>query len=205
MFQSPILAAAVHGYLTSLSLIVAIGAQNAFVLRQGIRREHVWAVVALCAISDAVLIAAGVAGFGAVTAALPWIVPVMRWFGVGFLVWYGALRFMAAGKGGEALMPAADAPAPLGQVLATCALLTWANPHVYLDTVVLLGSISTHYAPNQAVFGWAAAAASASFFAALGFGARLLAPLFAAPKAWVVLEVIVGATMWLIAGTLAAG
>ena len=88
--------AVMHGYLTSLSLILAIGAQNAFVLRQGIRREHVLAVVALCAISDALLIAAGVAGFGAVTTALPWIVPVMRWFGVAFLLWYGSLRFLAA-------------------------------------------------------------------------------------------------------------
>lgn len=198
-------AALFHGYVTSISLILAIGAQNAFVLRQGIRKEHVGAVVALCAVSDAILIGCGVAGFGAVTAVLPWIVPVMRWFGVVFLAYYGALRFIAARKGGEALMPAADAPTPLGQVLATCALLTWANPHVYLDTMVLLGSISTHYAPEEAAFGLGAAAASFSFFAALGFGARLLAPVFAAPKAWVVLEVIVGLTMWVIALTLAIG
>lgn len=197
--------AVLHGYLTSLSLILAIGAQNAFVLRQGIRREHVLAVVALCAISDALLIAAGVAGFGVVTTALPWIVPVMRWFGVAFLLWYGSLRFLAACKGGEALMPAADAPTPLRQVVATIALLTWANPHVYLDTMVLLGSISTHYAPYEAAFGVAAAAASFSFFAALGYGARLLAPLFATAKAWVVLEVVVGLTMWTIAATLALG
>lgn len=197
--------AMLHGYLTSLSLILAIGAQNAFVLRQGIRREHVGPVVALCAVSDAVLIGLGVAGFGAVTQWLPWIVPVMRWFGVAFLVWYGALRFLAARKGGEALMPAPGARAALGQVLATCALLTWANPHVYLDTMVLLGSISTHYAPDQAAFGAAAAMASFSFFAALGFGARILAPLFARPRAWVALELIVGLTMWTIALTLALG
>ncbi|MGV8988252.1 MAG: LysE/ArgO family amino acid transporter [Cypionkella sp.] len=194
-----------HGYLTSLSLILAIGAQNAFVLRQGIRREHVAAVVALCAISDAILIGFGVAGFGVVTEALPWIVPAMQWFGVAFLLYYGALRFMAARRGGEALMPIADAPAPLGRVLATCALLTWANPHVYLDTMVLLGSISTHYAPEEAAFGAGAVAASFSFFAALGFGARLLAPVFARPKAWVVLEILVGLTMWAIAATLAFG
>ncbi len=197
--------AALHGYVTGLSLILAIGTQNAFVLRQGIRREHVGEVVALCAVSDAVLIAGGVAGFGAVTAAVPWIVPVMRWFGVAFLVYYGALRFQAARKGGEALMPAQDAPAPLRQILATAALLTWANPHVYLDTMVLLGSVSTHYAPDQAAFGAGAAASSLSFFAALGYGARFLVPLFAAPKAWVVLEVVVGLTMWTIALTLASG
>lgn len=194
-----------HGFLTSLSLILAIGAQNAFVLRQGIRREHVAAVVALCAVSDAILIGCGVAGFGAVINMLPWIVPAMRWFGVAFLAYYGALRFRAALKGGEALMPAAEAAAPLTQVLTTCALLTWANPHVYLDTMVLLGSISTHYAPQEAAFGIGAAAASFAFFAALGFGARLLAPLFAAPRAWVVLEVVVGLTMWAIAATLALG
>ncbi|MBI1171557.1 amino acid transporter [bacterium] len=194
-----------HGFVTSLSLILAIGAQNAFVLRQGIRREHVAAVVALCGLSDAILIGFGVTGFGAVTQVLPWIVPAMRWFGVAFLIYYGALRFRAARRGGEALMPSADAPAPLGKVLATCALLTWANPHVYLDTMVLLGSISTHYAPQEAAFGVGAAAASFSFFAALGFGARLLAPIFAAPRAWVVLEVVVGLTMWAIAATLLLG
>lgn len=197
--------AILHGYLTSLSLILAIGAQNAFVLRQGIRREHVGAVVALCALSDALLIALGVAGFGAVTTALPWIVPAMRWFGAAFLLWYGLQRLLAARYGGEALMPAADAPAALGKVLATCALLTWANPHVYLDTMVLLGSISTQYTPDEAWFGLGAAAGSLSFFAALGYGARLLAPVFAAPRAWVVLEIMVGLTMWAIALTLLVG
>ncbi|MCW1917219.1 LysE/ArgO family amino acid transporter [Rhodobacter sp. KR11] len=195
----------IQGFLTGFSLILAIGAQNAFVLRQGIRREHVAAVVAVCAVSDAMLIAAGVAGFGTVTAALPWLVPAMRWFGAGFLVWYGFLRFQAARKGGEALRPADAAPTPLRQVLMTCLLLTWANPHVYLDTMVLLGSISTHYAPQEAAFGLGAALSSFTFFASLGFGARLLAPLFAKPRAWVILEVLVGLTMWTIAASLILG
>lgn len=199
------LQALIQGFLTSLSLILAIGAQNAFVLRQGIRREHVGAVVLVCAASDAVLIAAGVAGFGAVTAAVPWLVGVMRWLGVGFLVIYGALRFRAALQGGEALRPADGGAVPLGRVLTTCLLLTWANPHVYLDTMVLLGSISTHYAPVQVWFGIGAATASFAFFAALGFGARLLAPVFERPAAWVVLEVVVGLTMWAIALGLALG
>lgn len=199
------LEAAVRGYLVSLSLILAIGAQNAFVLRQGLRREHVLAVVLACAISDAVLIAAGVAGFGALTGLLPGIDRVMRWAGVGFLAAYGGLRFRAALRGGEALRPAGSERVPLGRVLATCLLLTWANPHVYLDTVVLLGSISAQYAPHGLAFGLAAAGASLSFFAALGFGARLLAPLFASPRAWVWLEVIVGATMWALAAGLALG
>lgn len=195
--------AVVHGYLTALSLILAIGAQNAFVLRQGLRREHVAAVVAVCAGSDAVLIAAGVAGFGLVSAAVPWLAEAMRWLGVVFLVVYGALRFAAARKGGEALRPEAGQAVPLGRVLATCLILTWANPHVYLDTVVLIGSISAQYAPHLLAFGVAAAAASVSFFAALGFGARLLAPVFANPKAWVWLEIAVGSTMWAIAAGLA--
>lgn len=199
------LLALIQGYLTSFSLILAIGSQNAFVLRQGIRREHVLAVVAVCAISDAVLISFGVAGFGAVAAALPWLVPAMRWFGAAFLAWYGLQRFLAARKGGEALMPAADKPTPLSKVLLTCVVLTWANPHVYLDTMVLIGSISTHYVPFEGAFGVGAAAASLSFFALLGFGARLLAPLFATHRAWVVLECVVGLTMWIIAASLAFG
>ncbi|MGB8815261.1 MAG: LysE/ArgO family amino acid transporter [Paracoccaceae bacterium] len=194
--------AAISGYLVAISLIAAIGAQNAFVLRQGIRREHVLAVVLVCAASDAVLITAGVAGFGVVSGAVPWLGQAMLWGGVGFLVIYGGLRFRAAWRGGEALIAASAEAVPLGRVIATCLVLTWANPHVYLDTVVLLGSISAQYAPYAWVFGVAAAMGSFSFFAALGFGARLLGPVFAKPQAWVVLEVVVGCTMWAIAAGL---
>jgi len=197
--------AALNGYLVAVSLILAIGAQNAFVLRQGLRREHVVAVVAVCAVSDALLIGAGVAGFGAVSARLPWFGEAMRWLGVAFLLAYGALRFRAAAKGGEALRPSEAVAAPLGKVLATCVVLTWANPHVYLDTVVLIGSISAQYAPHQLAFGVAAALGSFSFFSALGFGARALAPVFARPVAWVWLELGVGCTMWAIAAGLAFG
>lgn len=197
--------AAVQGYLVSLSLILAIGAQNAFVLRQGIRGEHVLAVVLVCALSDAALIGAGVAGFGVASARFPWLGEAMRWGGVAFLVVYGALRFRAALHGGEALKPAEGMRARLGSVLATCLVLTWANPHVYLDTVVLLGSISAQYPGHRLAFGVAAAGGSFSFFAALGYGARLLAPVFAKPSAWVVLEIIVGTTMWAIAAGLAFG
>lgn len=197
--------AALNGYLVAVSLILAIGAQNAFVLRQGLRREHVGAVVAVCAVSDAVLIAAGVAGFGSLSAALPWFGEAMRWLGVVFLVVYGGLRFRAALQGGEALRPSEAGAASLKSVLATCLVLTWANPHVYLDTVVLIGSISAQYAPHQLAFGIAAAFGSLSFFTALGFGARLLAPVFARPAAWVWLEVGVGLTMWVIAAGLAFG
>ena len=199
------LAALIPGFLTSISLIAAIGAQNAFVLRQGLRREHVLPVVLACALSDAVLITAGVAGFGTLTALAPWITSAMLYGGAAFLLIYGALRFRAALKGGEALMPAAGRGAPLGKTLATCLVLTWANPHVYLDTVILLGAISAQYTPWHWAFGVAAALASLTFFSALGFGARLLAPFLAQPKAWVVLEIVVGLTMWTLALALVLG
>ncbi len=197
--------ALIHGYLVSLSLIAAIGSQNAFVLRQGLRREHVAAVVAVCAISDAILITAGIAGMGTLIASIPWLAPAMRWFGAAFLLVYGALRFRAALKGGEALLPAKEASVPIVKVLLICLTLTWANPHVYLDTVLLIGSIGTQYAPNHWSFAAGAILGSLSFFVALGFGARLLSGLFESPKAWVVLEVIVGCTMWAIAASLLLG
>ncbi|MGV8951419.1 MAG: LysE/ArgO family amino acid transporter [Cypionkella sp.] len=197
--------AAIHGYLVAISLIMAIGAQNAFVLRQGIRREHVWAVVLACAASDAVLIAAGVTGFGYASTAVPWLGQAMRWGGVVFLVVYGGLRFRAALRGGEALRPQPGGAVSLRRVVTTVLVLTWANPHVYLDTVVLLGSIAAQYDPHRLAFGVAAALGSFSFFAALGFGARLLGPVFENPRAWVVLEVIVGLTMWAIAAGLVFG
>ena len=185
------------GYVVSLGLIVAIGAQNAFVLRQGLRREHVGLVVAICAASDAVLMGAGVAGFGALSARLPGLAEAMRWAGVAFLLVYGALRFRAA------LRPADSASVPRARVAAMCLLFTWANPHVYLDTVVLVGSISAQYTPHGLAFWVGSASASLSFFAALGYGARLLAPVLANPKAWVCVEVGVGVVMWGIAAGLA--
>lgn len=199
------LASFTAGYATGLSLIAAIGAQNAFVLRQGLRREHVGPVVAACALSDALLILAGVTGMGAVETVLPGASTFMRWLGVAFLIVYGALRFRAALKGGEALRPAQGQKAPLKSVLLTCLLLTWANPHVYLDTLVLIGALSAAQGPGALAFGWGAMLASFTFFAALGYGARLLAPLFARERAWVWLEIAVALTMWTIAATLAYG
>jgi L-lysine exporter family protein LysE/ArgO len=194
--------AAVSGFLVGLSLILAIGAQNAFVLRQGLRREHVGAVVLACGLSDAVLMTAGVLGFGALSEVMPWLGNAMRLGGAAFLIVYGALRFRAALRGGAALMPTDATAAPLGRVLATCLLLTWANPHVYLDTLVLVGALSAQYEPYSGHFGLGAVTASFTFFAALGYGARLLAPVFARPASWVVLEVVVGCTMWAIAAGL---
>lgn len=194
--------AAFAGFLTGLSLIAAIGAQNAFVLRQGLRREHVGVVVVLCAGSDALLITAGVAGFNSAAARLPWLEPLMLWAGVAFLAVYGALRFRAALRGGEALAASGGAAVPLKRVVLTCLALTWLNPHVYLDTLALLGALSAQYDPFAAAFGIGAALSSLAFFAGLGYGARFLAPMLARPGAWVVVEALIGAVMWAIAASL---
>lgn len=196
-------AAFLPGFLLGLSLIVAIGAQNAFVLRQGLRREHVFAVCAVCAGSDAVLIAAGVAGFGALVNVAPWLAPVMRFGGAAFLLAYGLRSLWSAWRPHAGLDPARDEPRSLGITLAMCLAFTWLNPHVYLDTVMLLGSISTRYGEGRAGFALGAMTASCLFFFSLGYGARLLRPLFADPKAWRVLDAVIGITMTLLAAKLA--
>ncbi|KKB12739.1 amino acid transporter [Devosia geojensis] len=189
----------IPGFLLGLGLIVAIGAQNAFVLRQGLRGEHVFAVCLTCALSDAVLIAAGVSGFGRLTTALPWIETVLRYGGAAFLIAYGLRAFVSAlGKGGS-LVPSNEAPGSLTSALLACLAFTWLNPHVYLDTVLLLGSISTQYPGEEAIFAAGAVAASFCFFFSLGYGARLLRPLFARPAAWRVLDLIIGVVMCAIA------
>ncbi len=196
------MSSAFAGFSLGLSLILAIGAQNAFVLRQGLRREHVFAVVLTCALSDALLIAAGVAGFGVMVELVPWLEPVMRYGGAAFLIFYGARAFRAAWRGGEVLdTNMAVRAGSLRKALLTCLLLTWANPHVYLDTVVLLGSISAQH-EDRLGFALGAMTASFVFFFSLGYGARLLAPLFARPVAWRVLDGLVGLVMWAIAAKL---
>mgnify|MGYP006278909179 CR=1 FL=1 len=190
------------GYLTSLSLILAIGAQNAFVLRQGLRREHVALVVTVCGLSDAALIVLGVGGFGLFLPTVPWLEQGLLWAGAAFLFVYGALRLKSAWQGGEALVPTERNATTWLQALMTCLIFTWANPHVYIDTVMLLGSLSTRYAPFETIFGIGAALGSLSFFSALGYGARFLAPVFAKPKSWVILEIVIGLTMWGIAMSL---
>jgi L-lysine exporter family protein LysE/ArgO len=187
------------GLLLGLSLILAIGAQNAFVLRQGLRREHVFAVCAVCAASDALLIVAGVAGFGALVKAVPWLAPVMRFGGAAFLLAYGLRSLWSAWRAHGGLDPARDEPRSLKVTMAMCLAFTWLNPHVYLDTVVLLGSISTRYGDHRLAFALGAMTASCLFFFSLGYGARLLRPLFANPKAWRVLDAVIGITMTLLA------
>ena len=191
------------GFALSFTLIMAIGAQNAFVLRQGLRREHVLPVVLVCAISDALLIGAGVAGFGALAEAAPWFGPLMRYGGAAFLLWYGWRNALSAWRGGAALEAEGQMTRSLGKAVLTLLALTWLNPHVYLDTLVLLGSISAQY-PDRLAFGLGAITASFVFFASLGFGARLLAPLFSRPRSWQVLDAVIAVTMWAIAVKLIA-
>jgi L-lysine exporter family protein LysE/ArgO len=182
------------GFVTAFTLIAAIGAQNAFVLRQGIRREHVLPVVALCTVSDMALIAAGIGGFGALIAAHPDIVTVAKVGGAVFLTAYGLLAARRALRP-NTLSPAETAPARLAGVLATCLALTFLNPHVYLDTVVLIGALANQHADGRWLFGVGAIAASAVWFTSLGFGARRLSGLFAAPMTWRILDGVIAATM----------
>ncbi|KQW28910.1 amino acid transporter [Rhizobium sp. Root274] len=191
-------AASTAGFLLGLSLIVAIGAQNAFILRQGLRREHVLPLVLTCAVSDALLIALGVGGFATVLANLVWLEPLMRYAGAAFLLVYAFRSLKSALIGGNALTAAANSGTSLRAALLTCLALTWLNPHVYLDTVVLLGSISTRYAGWEPAFALGATSASFVFFFSLGYGARLLAPLFAKPIAWRILDGLIAVVMALI-------
>ncbi|CAN5379455.1 LysE/ArgO family amino acid transporter [soil metagenome] len=188
--------AALAGLGLGFSLIVAIGAQNAFVLRQGLLRQHVLVVVAICALSDIVLITLGIAGAGAVFTAVPWLVEVVRWAGAAFLFVYGLLAARRAWK--PKALSAADpaaAPTSVWAVAGTVLALTWLNPHVYLDTLVLLGSVGSTHGDGRWAFGAGAAVASILWFTLLGFGARLLAPVFARPLAWRVLDGIIAVVM----------
>lgn len=199
------LTAALTGYGTAFALILAIGAQNAFVLRQGLMRAHVFWVCLVCATSDAALIAAGVAGFGAVTERFPMLPDLMAYGGAAFLFVYGALRFRAAWVGGQMLTTGGDAQ-PLRTALLLCLGFTWGNPHVYLDTLALIGAVSTGFAGTAKwVFGLSATAASFTFFFGLGYGARLLAPVLRTERAWRLLDAAIGLLMWAIAASLLVG
>ncbi|MEU0409199.1 LysE/ArgO family amino acid transporter [Streptomyces griseorubiginosus] len=200
------LSAAAAGFGTGLSLIVAIGAQNAFVLRQGIRRDAVLAVVGICALSDAVLIALGVGGVGAVVVAWPGALTLVGWIGGAFLLCYGALAARRVLRPGESGLKAeGEAAGSRRRAVLTCLAMTWLNPHVYLDTVFLLGSIAADRGPLRWTFGLGAVLASLCWFAALGFGARLLSRFLARPAAWRVLDGLVAATMIALGLTLVAG
>jgi L-lysine exporter family protein LysE/ArgO len=200
-----VLGAALTGLVTGLSLIVAIGAQNAFVLRQGLARQHVGIVVAICAVADVALIVAGVAGIGRIVERAPAALDVVRWLGVAFLTWYGVSSLLRA-RHAEALEAANERALSRRGAAVRATALTFLNPHVYLDTVLLLGSLAAHRGPTgRWWFALGACVASVAWFTALGYGARLLSPLLRKRRAWQVLDVLIGLTMLAIAAGLALG
>src|SRR5215211_6350341 len=197
------LVALASGLALGLGLIVAIGAQNAFVLRQGLRLEHVAAVVVVCAVSDLTLIAAGVLGAGAALSRVPWLIPVVCFAGAAFLLCYGVLAARRAVRPGALLPDAAGARAGVAVTVGTCLALTWLNPHVYLDTVVLLGSMASTYGEHRWQFAVGAGVGSVVWFTGLGYGARLLRPVFARPSAWRILDGGIAVVMSALAVSLA--
>ena len=202
--MSGLLGPAVRGFALGLGLIVAIGAQNAFVLERGLARNHVLAVIVVCTLADAALISVGVAGLGALITGAPLLVTTVTVAGALFLATYATLAFRRA-LSPDALAVRGARQMRLRAAVGTVLALTFLNPHVYLDTVVLLGSLSARYgqAGEKLAYGLGAATASAAWFSALGFGARLLAPLFARPAAWRALDLLIAAVMALLAASLA--
>lgn len=197
---------ALAGFFLSISLIMAIGAQNAFVLKQGLKKHHVFWVCLVCAVSDSLLITLGIAGFGAIINMYPSVESVARYGGALFLIAYGVKSFVSALRNSHTLEPEGEVPEALTKTLLICLAFTWLNPHVYLDTVVLLGSIATQYeGASRIQFGAGAITASMVFFFSLGYGARFLAPLFHRPVAWKILDFLVGLIMFTIAISLIRG
>ena len=198
--------ASLDGLLTGLSLIVAIGAQNAYVLKQGLRRAYVGPVVTICTLSDYVLIVAGVGGIGLIVQHAGWALQAVRWFGVAFLAWYGLTSAWRARRPASSLSAARGETSNKPAVIRSVVALTWLNPHVYLDTMVLLGSIAnTQGTSGRWWFAVGACVASTLWFAGLGYGARFAAGLLATPRAWQVLDLLIAATMLGIAVKLATG
>ena len=193
--------ALIAGYTLSFSLILAIGAQNAFVLKQGLKKHYVFLVCSICALSDATLIVTGIAGFGALIARFPAIEIFASYGGAAFLIAYGTRSLISAVGKEHGLDPEGDASSSAWKTALTCLAFTWLNPHVYLDTVVLIGSVSTQY-EDTLMFGVGAVAASLTFFFSLGYGARLLTPVFHQPVSWKILDAVIGLVMYGIAASL---
>ena len=190
------------GLLTGLSLIVAIGAQNAFVIRQGLTKKHVLLVVAICAISDALLILLGVAGLGALISGLPWLLEIIRWFGVAYLTWFGIRSIRSAFKT-QVLDASGVQSASAKTVVLSVLGFTFLNPHVYLDTVILLGSIGNQFGQDKWWFAFGGTVASVLWFSSIGFGAKAASRFMAKPVFWKVLDLVIAAVMFGIAILLA--
>ena len=189
------------GFALGLSLILAIGAQNAFVLKQGLKKQHVFLVCTICALSDAILISLGVSGFGALVERFPIVEQIARFGGAAFLMVYAAMSFYSAYKTRHSLNPEGSAPESALKIALICLGFTWLNPHVYLDTLGLVGAISTQFvdAAQKTAFGIGAISASFVFFFSLGYGARLLGPVMQSARAWRRLDVLIGIVMWALA------
>ena len=190
------------GLLTGLSLIMAIGAQNAFVIRQGLTRQHVFLVVAICALSDALLIFMGVAGLGALISGLPWLLEIVRWFGVGYLTWFGVKSLRSAFKA-QSLDASGVQSGNVKTVILSVLGFTFLNPHVYLDTVILLGSIGNQFGQEKWWFALGGAVASVVWFSSIGFGAKAASRFMAKPIFWKVLDLVIAVVMFSIAIMLA--
>ena len=188
-----------QGFAIGLSLIVAIGAQNAFVLKQGLKKQAVFWVCFVCALSDSILVVLGITGFATVIQLYPELVGFAKWAGAVFLLWYGLQHAIQAFKSNQSLHAGSQNEIQLSKIIIVCLALTWLNPHVYLDTVVLIGSISTQFEQTKLYFALGVITASWFFFFSLGYGARVLIPVFANPKAWKVLDVVIALIMWSIA------
>ncbi|MEU9690256.1 LysE/ArgO family amino acid transporter [Amycolatopsis japonica] len=198
------------GFGATMALIVAIGAQNAFVLRQGIRREAVLVVVLICIFSDAILVSLGVGGVGALVGTSPGALTVVALIGGAFLLCYGALAARRAFKPAALETGGPETGGPetggsLRRIVLTTLAITWLNPHVYLDTLLLLGAIAAGHGSDRWAFGVGAVSASVLWFLALGFGARLLSGFFRKPSSWRVLDGLVAATMIGLGVALVAG
>lgn len=193
--------AALPGLLAGLSLIIAIGAQNAFLLRLGLARNHVGVAVFICAASDALLIVAGIGGLGVAVRSVPVALVVLKWIGIAYLLWYAIRSFRSAAHP-EVLLPGDQDSKSLRTVIAMTLAFTFLNPHVYLDTVLLLGSIGNQYRPDQWWFALGASCASILWFCTIGFGARAASRLMSRPLTWRILDITIGIVMLLIAARL---
>ena len=187
------------GFFLGFSLILAIGAQNAYVLKCGINQKYIFIVCLICALSDAVLIFFGVSGFSIITESYEWLLNSVLNAGIVFLLLYGVRSFWLAFKKQDSLHVANDSNDSLLQVVLTCLAFTWLNPHVYLDTLVLMGSVSVQHSESLVQFTLGAISASFVFFFSLGYAARLLIPFFDKPRSWKILDFMIGITMFSIA------